>query len=126
MNDQIPFVAEYRGVGIHDCQPVERINKVVKPEIDRVHKMSDIKQLYEFAKSALNSPEARLLAGAKCEAIWAQSTDDRTVRPSIPLEYIIAATVGLDSVRFRNPELYCSDLDPTPPNLIPRRIPPIK
>jgi hypothetical protein len=41
--DTIPIVDKYRGVGIHDQQPQERIERVVKPEIDHVlDDLSDI------------------------------------------------------------------------------------
>jgi hypothetical protein len=43
-DDAIPIVEVYRGVGIEDQQPPERI-KFVKGEIDRVHRMSGTDEL---------------------------------------------------------------------------------
>src|SRR5690242_12333703 len=63
-DDRIPIVETYRGVGIHNEQPRKRIERVVKPEIDRVFdELHGVRELFEFAKSAANSPEARMLAG---------------------------------------------------------------
>ena len=67
-DDAIEVVELYRGVGIEDGQPAERIEAVVKPGIDRVHAMHDPDALVAYAGNARNPPEARLFAAAKCEA----------------------------------------------------------
>ena len=59
-DDAIPLVETYRGVGIEDQQPPERI-ELVKREIDRVHRMSAIVELADYAGDAVHPPEARML-----------------------------------------------------------------
>jgi hypothetical protein len=114
--ETIPLVGHYRGVGIHNCQSLERIETVVKPEIDAVFAMDDIVQLADFAADVGNCPEARLLAGALVEARWMVAAEDRKVRPSdVDIEVVRASTVGLDSQRWRNSWHYCSLLDTWPP-----------
>jgi hypothetical protein len=65
---QIPVVEIYRGVGIEDRQSFERIG-LVKREIDRVHRMNGADELADYAGDARHPPEARMLAGARVEAL---------------------------------------------------------
>jgi hypothetical protein len=110
--DNIPVVETYRGVGIHDEQPRERIETVVKPEIDRVIDLGDVRRLFDFASDARNSPEARLLAGMKIEAIWQLKAEAREVRPAgITLENVHAVTAGLNSAGWRSRTHYGTLLD---------------
>jgi hypothetical protein len=108
-DDAIPIVEVYRGVGIEDQQPPERI-KFVKCEIDRVHRMCDTDELADYAGDARHPPEARMLAGARAEALWELAGEERRHRP-ISLELLRAATAGLGSKTWRDPYSHCSLLD---------------
>lgn len=110
-DDRIPIVETYRGVGIHDQQPRERIDGVVKPAIDRVLGIGDVKRLAEYAADTGNPPEARLLASARIEAMWELAAESRELRPDIDLVVVKASVAGLQSVRYRHPEYYGSLLD---------------
>jgi hypothetical protein len=114
---KIPIVETYRGIGIHDCQTAERISSIVKPEIDEVlDKINDLKQLFRLAGDTTKSPEARLLAAAKCEAAWQLAVEDRKERPYIDITVLRASVCALDSQYWRSTTSYCSALDvPVPP-----------
>ncbi|AWN43481.1 hypothetical protein [Methylobacterium durans] len=107
----IPKVAIYRGVGIHDFQPAERIEAVVKPAIDAVYGISDPTALVAYASQAKNPPEARLFAAARCEAAWQLAAEGRVARPNINIDKLRAIVVGLDSLYWINPNRYTSLLD---------------
>jgi hypothetical protein len=111
-DDQIPVVQIYRGIGIEDQQPVERIELVVKPAIDLVHAMGDPDLLARYAVNADNPPEARLFAAAKVEVELEIAMAERRLRPVTSLEQIRASVAGLNSRRWRSPWLYASLLDP--------------
>ena len=104
-DDAIPVVETYRGVGIEDQQPPERI-ELVKREIDRVHRMSGIVELADYAGDAVHPPEARMLAGARAEALWELAGEERRQR-----ELLRAATAGLGCQRWRDHDRYASLLD---------------
>jgi hypothetical protein len=108
-DDQIPVVEIYRGVGIEDQQPPERI-KFVKSEIDRIHRMSGADELFAYASDPLNPPEPRMLAGARAEALCELAAEERRPR-AISLERLRAATAGLGSKTWRDPYSHCSLLD---------------
>jgi hypothetical protein len=108
-DDAIPIVEVYRGVGIEDQQPPERI-KFVKSEIDRVHRMSGTDELFAYASDPLNPPEPRMLAGARVEALCELAAEGRRPR-AISLERLRAATAGLGSKTWRDPYSHCSLLD---------------
>jgi hypothetical protein len=111
-DDQIiPVVEIYRGVGIEDQQPLERIQLVVKPAIDRVHAMGDPDLLAAYADDARNPPEARLFAAAKVEVELEIAMAERRLRPVTSLERLRASVAGLGSQRWRDPDRYCSLLD---------------
>ena len=81
-DDRIPLCGYHRGVGIHADQPSERIERVVKPEIDYVlDNLHDLEALFAFARAIEHSPEARLLAQAKVEAALALRSEDRRGLP---------------------------------------------
>ncbi|WP_338722373.1 hypothetical protein [Devosia sp. XK-2] len=109
--DRIPIVETYRGVGIHDQQPRERIDGVVKPAIDRVLGIGDVKRLADYAADTGNPPEARLLASARVEAMWELAAENRELRPGIDLAVVKASVAGLQSVRWRSSQYYGSLLD---------------
>jgi hypothetical protein len=110
-DDAIPIVAVYRGIGIENCQPRERVELVVKPAIDFVHAMSDADLLAAYAADADNPPEARLFAAAKVEVELEIAMAERRLRPVASLEQIRASVAGLNSRRWRDPDRYCSLLD---------------
>jgi hypothetical protein len=117
MGDQvdakIPHAEVYRGVRVHCYQPVERIEQVVRPEIDAVHAMTDAHVLYRFAVDVAHAPESRLYARARLEALFEISAEDRTARPGgIDIKFLRAATAGLDILRWLDPGRYKSLLDP--------------
>ena len=82
-DDAIPVVEVYRGVGIEDQQPPERI-ELVRREIDRVHRMSAIVELADYAGDAGHPPEARMLAGARAEALWELAGEERRAAANQP------------------------------------------
>ena len=108
-DDAIPIVEVYRGVGIEDQQPPERI-KFVKSEIDRIHRMSGADELFTYASDPLNPPEPRMLAGARAEALCELAAEERRPR-TISLERLRAATAGLGCRRWRDPWRHASLLD---------------
>jgi hypothetical protein len=102
----------YKGCRIHDQQPRERIDGVVKPELDRVFAISDPGRLFEICKSVAWSPEARLFCRARLLAGWELATEGRMPRPEgVTLEMIRAHTAGLDSATWRDREYYATSLD---------------
>jgi len=100
---RIPIVECYKGVGIHDQQTRDRIERVVRWEIDRVLVMNDVRELVEFAADRGNSPEARMLAASKVEAIYQLAAEERRQRPDIDLDDVRASVAGLDSAAWRSP-----------------------
>jgi hypothetical protein len=106
----MPISTTYKGVGIHAGQPARRI-ALVKREIDKVSKIGDLRRLFEIAGDVAWSPEARLLAGAKCVAGLALATERREAKPDIGQENVAARTAGLSTVTWADPDRYCSLLD---------------
>jgi hypothetical protein len=109
--DDIPVVDVYRGVSIHDRQPRERIEGIVKPSIDAVIYMADARSLAAYAGDVGNPPEARLLAAAKCAALMQLAAERREVRPVIDMERLRATVAGLGSRRWRSPYFFGSTLE---------------
>lgn len=107
----IPIIETYRGVGIHDSQPRERIEQRVKPEIDRVLEMGDMAELLQYCGDITKPPEARLLAGAKCEAIFQLAVSERRARPNMDLDNLRARYRLAGSNYWRDPWNYCSLID---------------
>ena len=105
----MPIATTYKGIRIH-VQPAKRI-ALVKREIDKVSNIADLVQLSEIAGDAAWSPEARLLAGAKCCAGLQRATERRNARPDIDPEYVTACTAGLNSRKWADPFRYCSLFD---------------
>lgn len=103
----IPIVEVYRGVGIHDQQPQDRINHVVKPEIDEVITNCDnLPWLFVYCGDVTKAPEARLLAAALCKSIFQLSVSERRERPSIDITLVEARVAGLESETWRCPWTY--------------------
>jgi hypothetical protein len=107
---QIPTITAHRGVGIHDCQTPARI-KVVKAAIDRVARMSDILELADFAADPQQPPEARMFAANKVEVEYELAAEERRNRPTIDLDRVRATVAGLDSLEWRSPVVYGTDLE---------------
>jgi hypothetical protein len=112
----IPIIAYYRGVGIEDQQDEERIKTIVEREIDHVlDTLNTIPKLYAFARSSLNSPEARQLAAGKIRASWEIAVEERRERPQgITLDQVRAAVCGLGNQNWRSPFHFGSSLDVPP------------
>ena len=109
-NELVPCVEVYKGVRIHDQQTVDRI-ALVKSEIDRVLGLNEIADLWDVAKHERWSPESRLLASAKIQALWQIAADERRARPrGLTLDGVIATVAALDSRAWRSPTHFCSDL----------------
>ena len=53
---RMPVLETYRGVGIHDFQPTERIDTVVKPAIDQVLALDGINELLAIAGDTYRPP----------------------------------------------------------------------
>jgi hypothetical protein len=107
---EIPIIGEHCGVGIHNHQGPRRI-KVVKAAIDRVARMSDVLELVDFAADVRQPPEARLFAANKVEVEYEMAADARRNRPTVDLDKIRASVAGLDSVEWRSPVVYGTDLE---------------
>jgi hypothetical protein len=116
---EVPVVLTYKGVAIFAGQPAKRV-ALVKREIDRVSKISDLPRLFEVAGDVAWSPEARLFAGARCIAGLELATERREARPDIRREDIEAHMAGLATVRWADPLRHCSLLDMHPERAAPR------
>jgi hypothetical protein len=106
----MPISGTYKGIAIFAGQPAKRI-ALVKKELDKVGKISDLMQLSDIAGDCAWSPEARLFAGARCIAGLELATERREAKPDIDREDIEARTAGLCSIRWADPDRYCSLLD---------------
>src|SRR5262249_61334628 len=63
----MPVSTFYKGVAIFAGQPAKRV-ALVKREIDKVNKISDLMELFEIAGDCAWSPEARIFSAARCLA----------------------------------------------------------
>jgi hypothetical protein len=108
--DRIPTIASHRGIGIHDHQTPERI-LVVKAAIDHVARLSDVLELSDFAADPRQPPEARMFAASKIEVEYERSAEERRNRPIIDLQKVRASVAGLNSLVWRDPDRYGSDLE---------------
>lgn len=122
-DDRIPLVETYRGVGIHDFQPRDRIEAEVKPAIDAVYGMSNSAALAAYLNDRTHPPEARLFALARLEALWQLAAESRELRPQVDMTLIRAMTAGLDSLTWMDPSHYSTVLDHALPQSrpMPRR-----
>jgi hypothetical protein len=112
---------------LHDQQSPARL-AVVRAEIDTVIELSDLVELVNWAKDLGHSPESRLLAGAKAEAIISEFGGARQKRPrGLSIEYIRAVTAGLDGEGWRSPTHYGTLIDvpagPGKPGAVKRETP---
>src|SRR5262245_19065925 len=107
---QIPGIAAHRVVGIHACQSPARV-KIVTAAIDRVARMSDILELADFAADPQQPPEARMFAANKVQVEYEVAAEERRNRPIVDLEKVRATVAGLDSLEWRSPVVYGTDLE---------------
>ena len=113
MSDDLPIACHHKGVGIHAGQPAKRV-ALVRKEIDKVSRITDLAELYEIAGDCSWSPESRLFAEARCIAGIQLATERRQAHPDVDKEDVVAAAAGLAVVRWAHPERYCSLLDSHP------------
>lgn len=106
----MPVASTYKGVAIFASQPARRV-ALIKREIDKVSKISDLMHLYKIAGDCSWSPESRLLAEARCIAGLQMATERRQARPDIDKEDVVAAAAGLAVRRWAHPDRYCSLFD---------------
>ena len=115
----IPVVEMYRGVGLHDQQPPERL-ELVRREIDLVWAMTKPRDLFAFACNERNAPEARLFAEALCESVHVLAAETRSLRPAVNLDQLHACCAGLNSQSWRSPWRYGTLADR---DAVPREVP---
>jgi hypothetical protein len=118
-SDDVPVVEHYRGCGLHDCQSTERL-RVVRAAIDHVYTLDQVLDLVEYAGNVRNPPESRLLALARCRALWELAQEAREPRPIINLAHVEALAAGCGSRAWRSPTHFCSLLDAHDENAAPR------
>jgi hypothetical protein len=118
----MPIATVYKGVGVHAGQSARRVARV-KREIDKVGEIADLVRLAEIAGDTAWSPEARLLAGAKCIAGFRRATEHRESKPDIDPERVEACTAGLASLSWADPSRSCSLLDADCGRAAPREVP---
>jgi hypothetical protein len=121
-NDDIAVVERYRGCGLHDYQSAERL-RVVRGAIDDVYTLDQVLDLIAHAGDVRNPPESRLLAVARCRALWELSQERREPRPIINMANVEALVAGCGSRRWRSPTHFCSDLDVHDENAVQREEP---
>jgi hypothetical protein len=110
LSEDLPIACHHRGVAIFANQPAKRV-ALVKREIDKIGKISDLEQLFAIAGDCSWSPEGRLYAGARCTGGLQLATERRQARPDIDAERVEAHTAGLASLTWADPFRYCSVLD---------------
>jgi hypothetical protein len=122
LTDEVPIASTYKGTPIFAGQSRQRV-ALVKREIDKVNKLSDLQRLFEIAGDCAWSPESRILAGARCVAGLELATERREAKPDIDREDIEARTAGLASSRWTDPDRFCSLLDGHPERAAKREQP---
>jgi hypothetical protein len=113
-DDRFPVAGEHKGVPLFAYQSPERLT-AVRAEIDEVLQTNDPHELHAFARDISRSPEARLTAVARIEAIFEVSANHREARPQVNMPNVRAAVAGLGSRRWAHPDLHASLFDPIPP-----------
>src|SRR5262245_65954738 len=98
----MPIATSYKAVGIHAGQSAKRV-ALVKREIDKVARISDLLKLYEIAGDCGWSPEARIFAGGKCVAGLELATERREAKPDIAREDVERRTAGLTAIQWADP-----------------------
>jgi hypothetical protein len=111
-NDQIPTAGYHRGVPLHADQSPRRL-ATVRADINAALNLATVDELMTFAGDVTRAPEARLLAGALLKARHTAATTNREATP-VDIDLVRAVLAGLDSVGWRDPNRYGTDLDPRP------------
>jgi hypothetical protein len=122
LTDVMPIASTYKGTPIFAGQSAKRV-AVIRRELDKVSKISDLTRLFEIAADCAWSPESRLLAEARCVAGLQLATERRQARPDIDREDVVACTAGLAVLRWAHPDKYCSLLDSDHERAVPREEP---
>jgi hypothetical protein len=113
-DDSFPVAGAHRGAPLFAYQSPERL-ATVRAEIDEVLGTHDPHRLHEYARNISHSPESRLLAVARVDALFEVSANHREARPQVNLQNVRAAVAGLGSRRWAHPEFHSSLFDPHPP-----------
>src|SRR6516165_8100722 len=100
-SDDIPTIERYRGCALHDQSP-ERL-RVVRAAIDHVYTLDQVLDLVEHAGDVRNPPESRLLALARCRALWELAQEAWEPRPIINVAHVEALAAGCGSRVWRSP-----------------------
>jgi hypothetical protein len=108
---QVPTIELYRGISIFDFQPRDRVENVVKPEIDQVLALDDPDELFRFARDAAHAPEARLAARDRWMAIADLHIAAHEARIAGDPVRLDAAVAGLDDLHWHDPDRFASLLD---------------
>ena len=108
-DDLIPSAGQHRGVPLHAGQSVRRL-AVVRADINAALNLATVDELMAFAGDLMRAPEARLLAGALLEARHTVATSNRDATP-VDIDLVRAAIAGLDSLKWRDPTHYGTDLE---------------
>ena len=104
---------------MHDCQSPARL-RVVRAAIDHVYTLAQVLDLVEYARDVGNPPESRLLAVARCRALWELAQEAREPRPIINMAHVEALAAGCGSRGWRHPTHFCSLLDAHNERAVPR------
>jgi hypothetical protein len=113
LTDELPIASTYKGMPIFAGQPAKRV-ALVKRELDKVSKISDLMELYAICGDPSWSPESRLCAEARCLAGLELATERRQARPDLDKENVVAAAAGLSVLRWAHPTRHCSLFDMHP------------
>jgi hypothetical protein len=107
---EMPVATRYKGVAIFAGQSAKRV-ALVRKEIDKIGKITDLRQLFAIASNCSWSPEVRIYAAARCLAGLQRAAERREARPDIDPERVAACTAGLASLRWAHPDRFCSLFD---------------
>jgi hypothetical protein len=119
---EMPIATSYKGAPIFAGQGTKRV-ALVKREIDKVGRITDVIRLFDITGDCTWSPEARLLAGARCIAGLQLATERRQARPDIDRDVVEARTAGLSSRTWAHPDRYCTLCDPDHERAVKRERP---
>jgi hypothetical protein len=111
MLSDMPILAEFKGVPIHDYQDEARIRTVVMPEIERAMSLDSTEALFAFLKDPYRSPEARLEAGRRL-LNPAEELEAQRRKVSVDVARVKAHMAGLGSLRHASPVFYGTWLAP--------------
>jgi hypothetical protein len=106
----MPIATTYKGVAIFAGQSAKRA-ALVKMEIDKIGKITDLERLFALTGDCSWSPEGRIYAGARCIAGLQRAIERREARPDFGQEDVEARSAGLASLTWAHPLRYCSLLD---------------